>query len=67
MNPQMPFFNPINNYPSNIFMEIEKLSNKIDLINKNLQILEKKVQNLENTKQDNNKFYSDDPTDMYII
>ena len=47
--------------------EFEKLINKIDRLEKSIRILENRVNKLENKKENNNQFYNDEPTDMYMI
>lgn len=68
MNNQIPFFNPFNQIPVQSFNqnELEKLTNKIDRLEKNLRILENRVNKLEK-KDDNNHYYNEDPSDMYMI
>ena len=71
MNNQIPYFNQeqfnkvMPNYNNNIPYDIEKLINKLNRLEKDLRILENRVTNLEMDK--NNKFFNDDPTDMYIV
>lgn len=70
MNNQMPFFMP-NMPPNNMKdnnLDIERIINKINRLEKQIRILENRVTKLENTIQNNDKnYYQDDPTDMYII
>ena len=71
MNNQLPFFIPNMppNYPSfNNNIDLEKLLNKINRLEKNIRILEKRITQLEGNQTNNDKnYYQDDPTDMYII
>ena len=70
MNNQMPFFipnmSPYNKDNSNL--DLEKIINKINRLEKQIRILENRVTRLENNNVNNDKnYYQDDPTDMYII
>lgn len=72
MNNQMPFFMPFNNnLPNNHqnkSIDLERIINKLNRLEKNIRILENRINKLENNKFDNNdNYYSDDPSDMYII
>ena len=70
MNNQMPFFMP-NMPPHNIKdnnLDIEKIINKLNRLEKNIRILENRITKLEGATKNNEKnYYQDDPTDMYII
>ena len=57
MNNIGPFFNP--------FMEYEKLINKIDRLEKDIRILENRLNNLE--RLDKKEELDDEPTDKYMI
>lgn len=73
MNNQIPYFmnnpnqsnNP--NYPinNNIHLEIEKITNKLNRLEKNLRILENRIRKLE--MNNDNNYFNDDPTDMYMV
>ena len=69
MNNQMPFFNSFNNYPiPNINPnEYEKLTNKIERLEKNIRILENRLIKLEKNTNHTKDYYDEEPTDMYII
>ena len=70
MNNQMPFFMP-NMLPHNMKdnnLDLERIINKINRLEKNIRILENRISKLENNNQSNEKnYFQDDPTDMYII
>ena len=56
MNNQMPFFNPFNNFnPQNgiDFQEYERIYNKLNRLEKNIRILENRINKLENDKEKN--------------
>ena len=72
MNNQIPFFNPFNpnNYqPSINANELERLEEKIERLEKNIRILDNRIKKLENSinHQNKNDYYSEEPTDMYMI
>ena len=68
INNQIPYLgnnqNPINNPNQISHIEYEKLINKITRLEKNIRILENRINKLE---ENNNNLQYDDPTDMYII
>lgn len=70
MNNQMPFFIP-NMPPNNMKdnnLDIERIINKINRLEKHIRILENRMSKLENSiPNNNNNYFQDDPTDMYII
>lgn len=70
MNNQMPFFMP-NMPPNNMKdnnLDIERIINKINRLEKHIRILENRISKLENSiPNNNNNYFQDDPTDMYII
>ncbi len=67
MNNQMPFIMPNKPlYNQEINNDYERIINKIDRLEKNIKILENRVNNLEKN-QSIPKYSKDDPTDMYII
>ena len=70
MNNQMPFFMP-NMPPNNMKdnnLDIERIINKINRLEKHIRILENRMSKLENNiPNNNNNYFQDDPTDMYII
>ena len=65
MNNQIPYFMPIPNI-NNQNINIEHLLNKINMLEKDVKILENRINKLENNKEINKDYY-DDPKDMYII
>jgi len=74
MNNQIPYFindqnqfnNPNHMINNNIHLELEKIINKINRLEKNQRILENRLSKIE-MNNNNNHFYNDDPNDMYII
>ena len=73
MNNGIPFFNPYNNFqvPNNINNHInrddyERLTNKIERLEKNIRIIDNRLKKLEKTNN-NNDYFNDEPTDMYIL
>ena len=70
MNNQLPFFMP-NMPPNNMKdtnLDIERIINKINRLEKHIRILENRMSKLENNiPNNNNNYFQDDPTDMYII
>lgn len=63
MNNQIPYLIPINLNNPNI--NIDHLINKLNLLEKDVKILENRLNKLENIKEANNDNY--DPKDLYII
>ncbi len=64
MNPQDNFNNP-NNYNNGFNIELDKIMNKLNRLEKNVRILENRIIKLETNK--NNNLFNDDLTDMYIV
>ena len=68
---EIPFINPYNNYnpqynnPLNE-NELDKILDKIERIEKQIRILEKRINNLENNNNYNN-YQIDNVNDMHII
>lgn len=62
MNNQNPFFNPFIPY-QNINIDNDKLINKIDRLEKEIRIIENRLNNIEKNK----KVKRDDESDMYMI
>jgi len=72
MNNQIPFFNPYPNFGGNNIngLNIERLEEKIERLEKNINILTNRVKKIEqeiNHNNSKNDYYSEDPTDMYMI
>ncbi len=67
MNNNGPFFNPFQRFQNMIDDQnnYQKLLNKIERLEKNLRILENRVNKLED--QDTKTIIQDEPTDMYMI
>jgi len=66
MNNVLPFFNPFNNFYNINNEEYEKLINKLERLEKNINILDAKIKELE--KKNNSDDYAiEESTDMYII
>ena len=66
---EIPFINPYNNYnpqynniPEN---ELDKIYDKIERIEKNIRILDKRINNLENNNYHN--YQIENVNDMHII
>lgn len=75
MNNQIPYFMPpheninnqfhnYNNHPDTD-IDIEKIINKLNRLEKNIRILENRITKLEMNNKNN--LFNDDPTDMYIV
>ena len=68
---EIPFINPYNNYnpqynnPLNE-NELDKILDKIERVEKQIRILEKRINNLENNNNYNN-YQIDNVNDMHII
>ena len=71
MNNQIPFFNPYPNFGGNNIngLNIERLEEKLEKIEKNLNTITTRVKKIEQQINSNSKndYYSEDPTDMYMI
>ena len=59
-----PFFNPFQNIQDNQ-NNYDRLVNKIERLEKNIRILENRVNKLE--KNNNTTIIQEEPTDMYMI
>ena len=68
MNNSNPFFNPFFNYQQFELNQenMDKIYNKLERIEKNIRILENRINILEK-KETNNNLIHDEPTDMYMI
>lgn len=60
MNNPMPFFNPFLNQP------INEIINKIEKLEKDIKILENRINELEK-KSKKKQIFEEEPTDMYMI
>ena len=64
MNNPIPFFNPFINNPEGIINN-NKIINRITRLEKEIRILENRLNKLENIEKPITK--QDEPTDMYMI
>ena len=71
MNNQIPYFFPpipnqnINDLNNN--QNIDHILNKINRLEKDIRIIENRLNKLENNNNQNNNYRPDDSGDMYII
>ena len=64
MNNPIPFINPFINNQDNLLLN-EKINNRLTRLEKEIRILENRLNNLENKEKVITK--QDEPTDMYMI
>lgn len=70
MNNNIPFMYTYNDFqPTNTInpYDFDRIINKIERLEKNLRILETRINSIEKNKETNTATINDNPNDMYII